>query len=69
MGIMSLSEVGTNWASEVVTSMNSNLSQLSVANVLTVIAGGLALAVPLIGMWFGFRWIFGKVKSAFKRGR
>ena len=63
---MALAEVGGSWASEVVTAMTSNLSGLSVANVLVVIAGGLALAIPLVGMWFGFRWIYKRVKSAFK---
>lgn len=40
----------------------------STTNLLSIIGGALALAIPLVIFWFGFRWIWSKVKSSFKKG-
>lgn len=42
---------------------------LTLANLGTVIAAGLAIAVVFVLGWFAFRWIWGKVKKAFLGGR
>lgn len=42
---------------------------LTLANLASVIAAGLAIAVVFILGWFAFRWIWGKVKKAFLGGR
>lgn len=44
------------------------LSGFSVANVTSVIAAGLGIAVPLVLIWFAFRWIYRKAKGGLKRG-
>lgn len=46
------------------TSITSALAELAPENLVTVITTGLGLAVPLILVWFGFRWVYGKVKGA-----
>ena len=51
-----------------VTAIKSALADLSTANLTTVIVGGLAVAVPLVLVWFGFRFIYKKAKGALKRG-
>lgn len=43
-------------------------SQLNVGNIVTVIGAGLAIALPMIVLWFGARWVIGKAKKAFRRG-
>lgn len=47
----------------------SALSDFSVANVLIIIVAGLGIAVPLVLIWFAFRWIYGKAKGALMGGR
>lgn len=55
--------------SPVVSGMTSALGDLSATNILTVVAGALAITVPLIAAWFGIRWISRKVMGAFKKGK
>lgn len=51
-----------------VSAIKTALADLSTANLTTVIVGGLAVAVPLVLVWFGFRFIYKKAKGALKRG-
>lgn len=44
------------------------LSGFSVSNVTSVIAAGLGIAVPLVLIWFAFRWIYRKAKGGLKKG-
>lgn len=44
-------------------------STLTLANLGTIIAAGLAIAVVFVLGWFAFRWIWGKVKKSFLGGR
>lgn len=44
-------------------------SQLSLATLAPIITAMLGICLSLIVGWFGFRFIYGKVKSAFKRGK
>lgn len=46
----------------------SALGAFNVANLLSVITAGLGIAVPLVLLWFAFRWIYKKAKGALKRG-
>lgn len=57
-----------NAITSIVNSMKTSLADFSVANVVEAIAGGLAIAVPLVLVWFGFRWIYRKAKGALKKG-
>lgn len=52
----------------IISTVTGALSGLSVSALGEVIAAGLGLAVPLVVGWFAFRWIYGKLKGAFKRG-
>lgn len=52
-----------------ITSITSALSDFNPTNVVTVIVAGLGVAIPLILIWFAFRWIWGRAKSALKRGK
>lgn len=47
----------------------SALSGFNVTNVVNVIVAGLGIAVPLVLIWFGFRWVYGKAKGALFAGR
>ena len=51
------------------TAVKTALGDFSVANLVTVITAGLAIAVPLILAWFAFRWVFRKAKGALKSGK
>lgn len=44
-------------------------AQLSVANIVTIVAGGLAAAVVLYFGWFAIRKLISIVRSAFSKGR
>lgn len=44
------------------------LSEFSVSNVVSVIAAGLGVAVPLVLIWFAFRFIYKKAKGGLKKG-
>lgn len=52
----------------IITTVTGALGGMSVTALGEVIAAGLGLAVPLVVAWFTFRWIYGKLKGAFKRG-
>lgn len=49
-------------------SITGALTEFSVANVSTIIVAGLGVAVPLVLVWFAFRFIYKKAKGALKRG-
>lgn len=51
-----------------ITSITGALADFSTTNLSDVIVAGLTIAVPLVLAWFAFRWIYGKVKGALKRG-
>lgn len=51
-----------------ITSITGALSSFSGANVASVIVAGLGIAVPLVLVWFAFRWIYKKAKGGLKRG-
>lgn len=52
----------------IISTVTGALDGLSVGALGEIIAAGLGLAVPLVVAWFTFRWIYGKLKGAFKRG-
>ena len=54
--------------STVIEGVKTALADFSISNVLSVITGGLAIAVPLVLAWFAFRWIYKKAKGALKKG-
>lgn len=49
-------------------SITGALTDFSVANIASVIVAGLGVAVPLVLVWFAFRFIYRKAKVALKRG-
>ena len=49
-------------------SITGALTDFSVANLASVIVAGLGIAVPLVLVWFAFRFIYRKAKGALKRG-
>lgn len=49
-------------------SITGALTDFSTANVASVIVAGLGVAVPLVLVWFAFRFIYRKAKGALKRG-
>lgn len=51
-----------------ITSITGALTAFSGTNVTSVIVAGLGIAVPLVLVWFAFRWIYRKAKGALKRG-
>lgn len=51
-----------------ITAITGALADFSTTNLSDVIVAGLTIAVPLVLAWFAFRWIYGKVKGALKRG-
>ena len=51
-----------------ITSISGALTDFSGTNVTSVIVAGLGIAVPLVLVWFAFRWIYRKAKGALKRG-
>lgn len=54
--------------STAITSITGALTDFSGTNVTSVIVAGLGIAVPLVLVWFAFRWIYRKAKGALKRG-
>lgn len=54
---------------EQITAITGALSDFSAANVGSVIVAGLGVAVPLVLVWFAFRFIYSKAKGALKRGK
>ena len=55
-------------ASVDVSGITGALADFSTANLVAVITAGLGIAVPLVLLWFGFRWIYSKAKGALKKG-
>lgn len=55
--------------STAITAITGALSDFSTANVTSVIVAGLTIAVPLVLVWFAFRWIYRKAKGGLKGGR
>lgn len=51
-----------------ITSITGALTEFSTANVVSIIVAGLGVAVPLVLVWFAFRFIYRKAKSALRRG-
>ena len=51
-----------------ITSITGALTEFSTANVVSVIVAGLGVAVPLVLVWFAFRFIYRKAKVALRRG-
>lgn len=51
-----------------ISSITGALTDFSTANVVSVIVAGLGIAVPLVLVWFAFRFIFKKAKVALRRG-
>lgn len=51
------------------TAITGAMGDFSAANIVKIITSGLAIAIPLVLLWFGFRWIYRKVKGAAKGGR
>lgn len=49
-------------------SITGALTDFSAANVVSVIVAGLGVAVPLVLIWFAFRFVYKKAKVALKRG-
>ncbi len=54
--------------STVIEGVKTALADFSIGNLMQVIAGGLAIAVPLVLAWFAFRWIYKKAKGSLKKG-
>lgn len=52
----------------IISTVTAALSGLSVSALGEVFAAGMGLAVPLVVGWFAYRWIYSKLKGAFKRG-
>ena len=51
-----------------ITAITTALADFSVANVVSVITAGLGIAVPLVLVWFAFRFIYKKAKGGLKKG-
>lgn len=51
-----------------ITQITTALADFSVGNVTSVIVAGLGIAVPLVLIWFAFRFIYKKAKGGLKRG-
>lgn len=53
------------WNSQITTMF----SDYNPFNVLTIVGAGIAIAVPLVLVWFAIRFIIRKVSGALKKGR
>lgn len=51
-----------------ISSITGALTGFSSANVAQVIVAALGIAVPLVLVWFAFRFIYKKAKGGLKRG-
>lgn len=51
-----------------ISSITGALTDFSAANVAQVIVAALGIAVPLVLVWFAFRFIYKKAKGGLKRG-
>ena len=52
-----------------ITSIKGGLADLSVVNLGKVLLAGVAIAVPLVLAWFGYRWVKRKAMAAITKGR
>lgn len=52
-----------------ITAITGALGDFSTANVTSIIVAALGVAVPLILVWFAFRFIYRKAKGGLKGGR
>jgi len=68
MSYASASSGSTEGLEPFITAISGSLGDFSTSNLGKVIVAGLAIAVPLVLCWFGFRWIYRKAKGALKRG-
>lgn len=50
------------------TQITTALADFNAGNVVQIITSALGIAVPLVLIWFGFRFIYNKAKGALKRG-
>lgn len=60
---------GESAISAVTSAMTTSLADFSATNIVSIIVAALAIAIPLIIAWFAFRFIYGKAKGAFRRGK
>ena len=51
-----------------ISSITGALTDFSGANVAQIIVAALGIAVPLVLVWFAFRFIYKKAKGGLKRG-
>lgn len=51
-----------------ISSITGALTSFSAANVAEIIVAALGIAVPLVLVWFAFRFIYKKAKGGLKRG-
>lgn len=58
----------TSALSTAIGSITGSLTSFSTANLISVIVAGLGVAVPLVLVWFAFRFVYKKAKVALKRG-
>lgn len=66
---MALSAFATEGSQTVDTSgIVSALGAFNTTNLLSVITAALGIAIPLVLLWFAFRWIYSKAKAALKKG-
>ncbi len=52
----------------IVSGMQSGLADLTPANIMSVVSGGLVIVVPLFLTWFGIRWIRRRAAAALTKG-
>lgn len=68
VGVSAEAVTGASAITEVNTGLTTSLADFSVTNLMSIITNMLTLCVPLIIAWFAFRWIFGHVKGALRKG-
>lgn len=51
-----------------ITSITGAMKDFSTPNLVSVIVAGLGIGVPLVLVWFAFRFIYKKAKVALRRG-
>ena len=51
------------------TAITGSMGEFSAANIVKIITSGLAIGIPLVMLWFGFRWIYRNVSRKAKGGK
>ena len=51
------------------TAITGAMGDFSAANIVKIITSGLAIGIPLVMLWFGFRWIYRSVSRKAKGGK